>query len=196
MSKYNESYHADSREAIIEALNNLQANYLNKSATIEDTIKNMFLSYDDIYILDPNENPAAIGSESMEKLISEQREKWNEMQLSINEAIIRTEGDTALIVTNGIFKKVLSSDEILSNEWDKIKETLQKEEKGEDKLFEAQKQIAYTLKELAFGEECLWEFRFEALAIKENNIWKFHNLQFSYPSLYVFEGNYHMTPLL
>lgn len=196
MSKYNESNPSEARVAITKVLTELQTSYLNKAIDVKAAVGNLFSSYDDTYIVDPNETPAAVGNESMEKLISEQRAKWDDMQLSIHEAIIRTYGDTALIATNGVFKRVLDSDMLLSKEWDKIKETLQKDGKGEDKLFEAQKQIAYALKELAFGEESLWEFRFEAVAIRENNVWKFHNLQFSYPSLYVLEGNYSMTPLL
>lgn len=196
MIEFNEKYSEESREDIIEVLNDLKVDYLNKTANVKDTVNNLFLSYDDIYVVDPNENPAAIGSENIEKIILQQREKWDEMILNIDESIISTEGDTATIVTSGIFKKVLSSDELLLKEWNNIKETLQKEGKGEDKLFEAQKQIAYTFKELSFGEESLWEFRFEALAVKEDNKWKFHNIQFTYPSLYVFEGNYSMTPLL
>ncbi len=77
-----------------------------------------------------------------------------------------------------------------------MKATIQKEGNGTDKLFEAQKQIANAFKELSFGEEALWEFRFEALAVKEDGKWKFHNVHFTYPALYVFETNYSMTPML
>jgi hypothetical protein len=196
MSKYNEKYCVESRENIIEILHALQAHYLNRNTAVKDTIDRLFLSYDDIYVVDPNENPVAIGRENIERIILQQRDKWDEMNLDINESIIITEGDTATIVTSGIFKKVLSSDELLSKEWNNIKETLQREGNGEDKLFEVQKQIAYTFKELSFGEESMWEFRFEALAVKEGNNWRFHNLQFTYPTLHVFEGNYNMTPLL
>lgn len=196
MSNFNEKLHKESKENVIEVLNDLQVHYLNKNTDAKNTIKNLFLSYDDIYVVDPNENPAAIGSKDIEKIILQQREKWDEMILDINESIISTEGDIATIVTSGIFKKTLSPDELLLKEWSRIKETLQKVGNGEDKLFEVQKQIAYTFKELSFGEESLWEFRFEALAIKEDNKWKFHNIQFTFPSLHVFEGNYNMTPLL
>ncbi|MCM1989170.1 nuclear transport factor 2 family protein [Oceanirhabdus seepicola] len=196
MIKFNKKYSGESRETIIELLNGLQIKYLCKTANVKDTIKNMFLSYDDIYVVDPNENPAAIGSENIEKMILQQREKWDEMKLNINESIISIEGDTASIVSCGLLKKASTSDELLSKEWNNIKETLQKEGKGTDKLLEVQKQIAYAFKELSFGEESLWEFRFEALAVKEENKWKFHNIQFSYPSLYVLDGNYNMTPLL
>ncbi|MDP5276037.1 hypothetical protein [Chengkuizengella axinellae] len=196
MSKYNEKYDDNNKKDIIETLHDFQNHYLNTSTNIQETVQTLFLSHDDIYVVDPHENPAAIGWNRIEKMIWQQREKWDEMNLNIHESMIRTEGNTATIVTSGILKKIINSEELLQNEWKLVKETLQKEGKGEDKLFEAQKQIAYTLKELSFGDESLWEFRFEALVIKENEQWKFHNIQFTFPILDMFEGNYNMVPLL
>jgi len=196
MAKSNDKPHDESRASVIETLKELQMNYLNKDADVNDTVQNLFLAHDDIYLVDPNENPAAFGKESIETMIVQQRDKWDEMTLNVDESIISAEGDTATIVTNGLFKKTLTSDEFLENEWQKVKETLQKEGKGADKLFEAQKHIAYAFKEFAFGEASTWEFRFEALAVKENDKWRFHNVQFTYPSLYMFDGDFSKTTLL
>ncbi|GMQ57587.1 hypothetical protein AN1V17_19820 [Vallitalea sediminicola] len=196
MSKLNNEYNNQSCECIRELLNALKENYLNKKSDILDTVKNLFVTYADIYIVDPNEIPVAIGMDNIEKMIQIQREKWDDMELNIKESIINKEGDTANIITTGIFKKCSTSEQLLQREWNNIKETLQKEGKGEDKLFQVQKQIAYALKELSFGKEAMWEFRFDAVAVKVDDIWRFHNVQFTYPSLYVLEGNYDMIPLL
>ncbi|MEI5908336.1 hypothetical protein WAK64_14860 [Bacillus spongiae] len=195
MLHYNELFDDECREEITELLHNLRAHYLGKTNPTQ-LIKKLFSSYDDNYVVDPNENPAAIGNNHIEKILILQRQKWDEFVLNIEEALIHTEGDTASIITSGIFRKSFLSNEFLQKELHGMKETLQKEGKGEGQLFKAQKQIAHTIKELSFGEEALWEFRFEATAIKEKGKWKFHNLQFTYPSLHLFEGNYRMIPLL
>ncbi|QUH30060.1 nuclear transport factor 2 family protein [Vallitalea guaymasensis] len=196
MSKLSKEHNNQSCESIRELLNTLKENYLNKKLDILDTVKDLFAAYEDIYIVDPNEIPVAIGIEDIQKMIQIQREKWDDMELNIKEAVTNIEGDTANIITNGMFKKCSTLDQLLQKEWNNIKKTLQKEGKGEDKLFQAQKQIAYVLKELSFGKESMWEFRFDAMAVKENDTWRFHNIQFTYPSLYVLEGNYDMIPLL
>ncbi|GKX30355.1 hypothetical protein SH1V18_28350 [Vallitalea longa] len=185
-----------SRKSVIELLSTLKDNYLNKSYNVVDTVINIFSKYEDNYIVDPNENPAAVGKEKIKDLILMQREKWSEMELNINESIIKIEGDTAIIVTNGIFKNNQDSEELIKDEWNNIKDILQKDGKGEDKLFEVQKKIAYTFKEVSFGEKSSWEFRFDAIAIHQDDGWKFHNIQFTYPVLYMLEGNYNMIPLL
>lgn len=196
LSKFNVKLSNAFREEILETLNALQQNYLSKTANVKDTVNNLFLAYDDIYVVDPNENPAAIGSENIEKMILKQRDKWDQMVLDLNEAIISSDGDTATVITCGILKKTTCTEDFLESALYNIKETLQEDGKGEDKLFDVQKQIAYAFKELSFGEESLWEFRFEALAVKLDHQWKFHNVQITFPSLYVLEGDYKMTPLL
>ncbi|WP_105617293.1 nuclear transport factor 2 family protein [Vallitalea okinawensis] len=196
MKAFNDKFKKDSLESITELLNQLQSNYLDKATAVEDTINHLFLTNDDTYIVDPNENPAAFGRTNMENMILDQREKWDEMILNVHEAILNAEDDTVAITANGLFKKAYRTDELVDKEWNNIKTILQREGTVEDRLLEAQKQIAYTFKEVSFGEESLWEFRFEAIAIKECNQWRFHNIQFTFPSLYVYEGNYKMTPLL
>ncbi len=196
MLKFQKKFDTDSRSSISQLLTDFQSRYLNLETPTNLVVGDMFLSYDDIYVVDPNEIPAAIGSGQIEEIINLQRDKWDSMTLSIDESIISVEGDTAFIITNGIFKKTTPTEEFLEKEWQRVKETLQKEGNGTDKLFEAQKQIANAFKESSFGEESLWEFRFEALAVKEDGKWRFHNVHFTCPALYVFETSYSMTPML
>lgn len=196
MLKHQKSFNTDSRSSICQLLTGFQSCYLDSESSTNLVVNDMFLPYDDIYVVDPSEVPAAIGKGPIGEMIKIQRDKWDSMTLNIDESIIGVEGDTAFIITNGIFKKNTPTEEFLEKEWERVKATIQKEGNGTDKLFEAQKQIANTFKELSFGEEALWEFRFEALAVKEDGKWKFHNVHFTYPALYVFETNYSMTPML
>jgi len=136
------------------------------------------------------DNSFSFGVEEIVKQVREQRRNLKSIALNLNNLIIHGNENTAWILTNGMLSRNMSQEEIFDKTAEYVKGQFDREISDRDKLFNIRKTISAAVKESVKGEEFLYPFRFEAVLVKMQGVWRFNYVQFSYPFNYILEGKY------
>jgi len=107
---------------------------------------------------------------------------WREINFKFEDAKVFANENVGWVVSIGNIKNTLSEDDQIEETINKVKDILVKGEKSKENVLDAARKIARTLREIDKGENYVWPFRFTCVLIKENNTWKFHQMQFSLDS--------------
>lgn len=183
------------QQEVKDTLRSFQADYINPgSMDLDDIISNYFLDDESIYAID-TENPWYEGRENIKGLIKLHRRQWQDMMLDIDEAIINVNGDTAWIMTSSVNKQLLQEDTLFGDEIQRVQDIFAQDIPSKDKLFRVRSEVSRLFWELSYGKEALWLGRFEAVMLRQDGKWFFHNIQFSYSNGWNLEGK-HDIPLL
>ena len=147
----------------------------------------MFSKRDGLVVIGSGMNQWAYNIEDTKKIIekhwSKENNYFNEMDFEFEESKIFANENVAWVVTIGNIKNMISENEQIEKTITKIKGVLNKEEKSQENVLIAARTIADTLRDIDKGENYIWPFRFTGVLIKEDNIWRFHQMQFSLDSV-------------
>ncbi|MBS4538520.1 hypothetical protein GOQ27_08595 [Clostridium sp. D2Q-11] len=174
---------------IEELLINFQKVYLENTYSTKDILTNFFERREDVLLVGPEEMWHK-GESEVREFIQDNRRKWDQMSIGIDEAIISINDDVAWVTTNGLARKRLSIEDACNREIDIIKGIFNYNISGRDKVFKIQRDISILLKEISKGEEFFWPFRLEGVLLKKDGRWLIHTLQISYPFMMILEGKY------
>jgi hypothetical protein len=108
---------------------------------------------------------------------------WGNVLLDVDHARIRVHGDIAWLSTSGTVSIYLRETNTYANFLDHILEILGDHDLSpEARLYEILRGGTNTVYEARRGEDYVWPLRFTALLIKEDEQWRFYQMQFSYPT--------------
>ncbi|MCB2309771.1 nuclear transport factor 2 family protein [Clostridium tagluense] len=170
-----------------KVLKNLQELYTKKDKSeIEDFVKKGFYLQDGFATLGSGINQWCSNSNDIKELIkfhfSNENNYWREIDFKFEQAKIFANENVAWVVSIGNIRNILSEDEQIEETINKVKDILKGEERSKENALDAARKIARTLREIDRGENYVWPFRFTCVLIKENDTWKFHQMQFSLDS--------------
>lgn len=107
---------------------------------------------------------------------------WKQVDFKFGEAKVYADENIAWVISIGNIKNTISEDIQLENTIKKVNEIIEKEEISKEDVLNAASKIAKALKEIEQGEDYVWPIRFTSVLIKEEDSWKFHQMQFSFDS--------------
>jgi len=170
-----------------EFLENFQEFYTKKDMNqLEDFVKNSFSLKDGFSILGSGMNQWCSNIDDIKELIKahfdNENNYWREIDFNFGEAKFFANENVAWVVSIGKIRNTLTEDEQIEATINKVKDILVKEEKSKESTLDAARMIARTLREIDKGENYVWPFRFTCVLLKENDTWKFHQMQFSLDS--------------
>ncbi len=122
--------------------------------------------------------------DSARELVQGDWESWGDLRLDLDAASIHVHGETGWIAASATVSKTIGSEnyaEYLEFAKDFItNSTLPPEEK----LHYILRGGTNTLYELRRGENFVWALRLTAVAVRESGIWRFAQMNFSFPTIY------------
>lgn len=129
-----------------------------------------------------------LSSDEMSRAFDLYRNQWDNLNISVDEAIISEKNTVAWVQTLGIAKAYIPKQKAIEIELEKATEITNSSLSSKEKLFRINRNIITMINESSKGEDYEWPIRFEAVLVKENNQWLFHFLHFSYPTNIILEG--------
>ena len=170
-----------------EVLGNLQELYLEKDMRkLAECVNEIFSLKDGLAVLGSGMNQWCFNTDDIKKLIkshwASESNYWKDINFKFEEAKFFANENVAWVVSNGIIKNIIPEDKHIENTIEKVKEILGGEEKCKTNALKAARKMANTLRQIEQGENYIWPFRFTSVLIKENDTWKFHQMQFSFDS--------------
>lgn len=112
----------------------------------------------------------------------------NNLSLDIENAIASKRGETTWVTVVGILKQDLTEDELIKRSLEELDNLFKSNLSSQEKLFAAQRSIAYVLKETAIGINYTCPIRMTAVILNNSNGPRFNCVHFSFPFYWVFEG--------
>lgn len=170
-----------------EVLENFQKLYTEKDMSLmENFVNEAFSLKHGLTVLGSGINQWCFNTDDIKALIESQwadeNNYWREIDFKFEKARIFADRNVAWVVSIGNIRNTLSEDEQIEQTINKVKDILEREEKSKENALDAVRKIAGTLKEIDKGENYVWPFRFTCVLIRENDTWKFHQMQFSLDS--------------
>ena len=137
-------------------------------------------------VIDPKNN--WYQGASAEQGITTIREQWGQLELDVENALVQTVGDTTYVVSGGVMIKHVAPDDLLRERMQAVRVMADSQLPPREKLFNIQRDIAATLKEVASGPDHRWPCRVEAVYSHMNDQWLLNSMQLSFPYYWIFEG--------
>ncbi len=111
-----------------------------------------------------------------------------DLSLDMEHAIISKSDKVTWITANGILKQDLTEDELVKRALEELGNLFQTDLTSKEKLFAVHRSVAYVLKEIAAGVNFTCPLRLSAVILNRSTGSAFHNIHFSFPSYWIFEG--------
>ncbi|MDT8718423.1 hypothetical protein IAI10_17285 [Clostridium sp. 19966] len=167
--------------SVRNVLKKFQNGYSKRDINLKDSfVEELFWDDNDTLIVGTGDGEWCLGNKEISELIEIDWVYWGDFIIDIDGAIVSSYGDVAWVTTEGVLKKKLKLDKKYDNCVKKIRENLDYELESKDKLVHILKSVSNCLYEGNLGEEVVRPVRFSAILVNKNDIWKFHNIHFSY----------------
>ncbi|QNO15953.1 nuclear transport factor 2 family protein [Alkalicella caledoniensis] len=174
--------------AIAKLLEIMQEGYTKRAVEdIDEYTEKLFVKSDEMIILGTSCGEWCLGYEDSKMLIENDWKYWGNVIIDRENLELTTKGDIAWFSTLGSVEKDFSlSDKTYDNFVNYAKEYLYEERCWLGEISDETRltTIAWELTHLLTGQgkKYRWEIRLSGLAIKEEDGWKFTQLQFSFPT--------------
>lgn len=177
----------NSINAVKEVLGGFQELYREKNMRrVDDYVDEVFSSREGLAVLGSSMGQWCFNSHDIKTLIKSHLDNensyWKDINFKFEEAKIFAGENVAWVVSIGVIRNTITEDKYIEDTIKKVKEMLDREERSKIDALKAASQMANTLRQVEKGENYIWPFRFTCVLIKENNTWKFHQMQFSFDS--------------
>lgn len=166
-----------------------QDGYTRRDPTQLDAVLALFAADDEVEIIgtgatDPaGDDEWCLGRAAVRRLIENDWQGWGDLRLDVAGARIHVRGDAAWLSTGATVHMTLPPDEVYQNFIDYLPGLIKKEGLSAlDKVREIVRGSSNTLFEGLRGAEYTWPLRFTAVLVKEGGEWRFHQMQFSFPT--------------
>jgi hypothetical protein len=124
-----------------------------------------------------------LGQQAMRNLVEIDWKYWGDVSLDVDGARIHVLGDVAWLATLGTVTKIEDVETSCQRMLNRFEEILKKPIDKEEKLLEIVREGSNTLCEVGKGETYVWPLRFTAVLTRRNGTWKFHQMNFSFPTI-------------
>lgn len=177
----------NSIKEVKKVLEDFQELYKNKDISkVDNYVDEEFSSREGLAVIGSSRGQWCFNTEDIKTLIkshfASENNYWKDINFKFQEAKIFADENVAWVVSIGVIKNTITEDEYIENTIKKVKELLDREDRSKVDALKAASQMANTLRQIEKGENYIWPVRFTCVLIKENDTWKFHQMQFSFDS--------------
>jgi len=121
---------------------------------------------------------------SARELVEGDWEGWGDLRLDLDSVSIRYRGDVGWVAAPATVTKVIGEENYASY-LEFVKNLIDNAElSAEQKLLHILRGGINTVYELRRGEKFIWVLRFTAVVVREDDGWKFAQMNFSFPTVY------------
>ena len=185
-------------EQVRQVLERFQDYYTHRDPTLlEDFLE--LLAGDDLEVIGtngirPRQGEWYLGQAAARELFLGDWQSWGDLRLDVPEARIHVLGQVAWLSTTATVAMTIPADQNIPDYLAFVRKYLDTDgPSAEEKLLYILRGGNNTLFELRRGERFTWPLRFTAVLIRQEAGWKFHQIQFSYPTIYfpdirIFDG--------
>ena len=129
----------------------------------------------------PGQGEWCKGRAAVRKLIKADWESWGDVLFDLEAAQISAKGDVAWLATTGTVTDVITADYKYEGFVEFSKNVLENdEESAKAKMLDITRVGNQLISSLLLPETCVWPFRFTAVAVRTDDQWRFHQMQFSF----------------
>jgi hypothetical protein len=170
-------------------LQRFQDFYTRRDPALIETFMNL-LADDDLEVIGTNgvragEEEWYIGKDAARELFLGDWQSWGDVRLDIDGARIQGNENTAWLSAAATVQMVIPAEQNYADYLAFVKKYIETEQlSAEQKLLYILRGGTNTVFELRRGEDFVWPLRFTAVLVKRGETWKFHQMQFSFPTMY------------
>jgi hypothetical protein len=169
-------------------LQKFQDGYSKRDVAELDAFMELFVPSDELEVigtntLAPGQGEWCRGKEATRELIKTDWEEWGDVVFDVQGAHITVNGDVAWLATTAKVTMTIPAEGCYKGFLASAKGTLEKEEiDARAKMLDIVRLGTDILLGLQEGDTFVWPIRFTAVAVKSQGHWRFHQMQFSFPT--------------
>lgn len=177
-------------EQVRAVLQKLQDGYTKRDPAELDAVMELFVASDDLEVIGtntaaPGQDEWCLGPEATRELIKGDWSErgWGDVVFDVQGAHITVHGDVAWLATTAQVTMSLPAEFCYGYYLESVRGMLDKEDaNAQSKMLDIVRLGNDLLFELQQGETFVWPIRFTAVAVRVGERWRFHQMQFSYPT--------------
>ncbi len=168
-------------------LQKFQDGYFARDLKNLDEFMQLFLQSDDLEIIGTgavgvDEHEWCRGVEATRELVENDWKYWGDVVYDVQGARIFVRGDVAWLATTATVTDVIAEKERYSGYIDYVQRIAKEDEDAKQKMIDILLLGNELLAGILKGETCTWPLRFAAVAVRDEGEWRFHQMQFSFPT--------------
>jgi hypothetical protein len=167
-----------------------QEGYTRRDAAAVDAFMDLFVPDDDLEVIGtggvrPGVDEWYLGRAGARELVASDWEGWGDLALDVDGAHIHALGDVAWLAASATVTMSFSAEESYRGYLERIKTVVEETDwPPQEKLLYLLRGGSNTLYELNRGERFVWPLRFTAVLVRREGQWRFHQMEFSFPTAY------------
>jgi hypothetical protein len=175
-------------EDVRSVLEKFQEGYSERKVEKLDSFMDLFAAEADIELIgtggiEPGEEEWCLNRKTIRQRVEDDWNYWGDVVLDIERVHIRIEGTAAWLSCPGTVARKVNPLQTYQNFLDSIPAlTHQKDTNSEEKVFRLVQNASNVLYQAQLGSVYIWPFRFSAVLVKRALQWRFHQVQFSFPT--------------
>jgi hypothetical protein len=175
-------------EDVRSVLEKFQEGYSRRNLEELDSFMELFAPEADIELIgtggiDPGEDEWCLNRMSIRQLVEDDWNYWGNVVLDLDQARIRIEGTVAWLSCPGTVNRKVNPLQSYQNFVDSIPSvTGDKDISAQEKVFRLAENATNVLYQTQLGPVYIWPFRFTAVLVMRSLQWRFHQMQFSFPT--------------
>ncbi len=176
-------------DEVREALRKFQDGYSQRRVETIDAFMDLFVPEADIELIgtggiEPGDSEWCLNRKTVRDLIEDDWNYWGNVNIQVEEASLHIHGDVAWVSAPGTVARTLNPNQSYQNYLDNLQHTLESERGSapQETLLEILRGASNTLFETHKGQTYIWPFRFTAILALTGGVWRFHQVQFSFPT--------------
>jgi hypothetical protein len=175
-------------EDVRTVLEKFQEGYTRRKVDELDAFMELFAPEADVELIgtgaiEPGEEEWCVNRTTIQQLIEDDWNYWGDVSLDIDRARIRVEGTTAWLSCPGTVTRKANPVQTYQNFLDTIPTlTANKDTSAQEKVHRLAQSVGNVLYQAHLGQVYIWPFRFTAVLVRRAMQWRFHQVQFSFPT--------------
>ncbi len=182
---------SDDFKLIKKVIEDFQKYYTERNPDNIDKIMDLFCDEGNLEVIGTNADKKGKGEwclnyDSVKNLILNDWKGWGDLKLDLVNINIQRNDKTAWFAVVGNLRNNFTSDEIYKDFYDYMKSTVEGEPEisYKKKLENIVRDGLECLLEVQNGEAFNWPIRVNAILVKDQDVWKFTQMVFSFPTIY------------
>jgi len=169
-------------------LQKFQDGYDQRDLTKLDEFMALFAPDDELEVIGtnavaPGKDEWCRGQQATRELVAGDWEHWGQVTIDVEGAHICVKGDVAWLAATGTVTDTIPVEDCYAGYIDFVEGTLEEEALTKQaKMLEMVRLGTDILLGIQEGETYVWPFRFTAVAVGSDGRWRFHQMQFSFPT--------------
>ncbi len=168
-------------------LQKFQDGYFARDLKNLDEFMQLFVQSDDLEIIgtgavEVDEHEWCRGVEATRELVENDWKYWGDVVYNVQGARIFVRGDVAWLATTATVTDVIVEKERYSGYIDYVRRVAEEDDDAKQKMLDILLLGNELLAGILKGETCTWPLCFTAVAVKDEGEWRFHQMQFSFPT--------------